>query len=123
MIAGVVNGDLEAVIRFKVRGYGGQVQEITAVIDTGFNGFLTLSPLLVRQLNLPHIGQSRALMANGQQVLVDLYEVSTLWDGQWRAVEADAAEADALMGMALLHRHSVYIEAVEGGTVTITALS
>jgi hypothetical protein len=37
-------------------------------------------------------------------------------------VETDAADTDALVGMALLYRYSVYIEAVEGGQVLIAAL-
>jgi clan AA aspartic protease len=122
MIPGVVNGNLEATIRLVVRGSGGQEQEIAAVIDTGFNGFLTLSPALVRQFGLPHIGQSRALLANGQEELLDLYEVTLLWDGQWRTVETDAADTDALVGMSLLYRYNVSVEAVEGGQVVIAAL-
>jgi len=122
MIPGVVNGNLEAVVRLLVRGPGGQEQKSEAVIDTGFNGFLTLSPALVGCLGLPHIGQSRALLANGQEEILDLYEVSLLWDGQWRTVETDAADTDALVGMSLLYRYSVYVEAVEGGQVVIATL-
>jgi clan AA aspartic protease len=123
MISGVVTGNLEATVRLQIRGPAGQEQEIDAVIDTGFNGFLTLSLALVRQLSLPHLGQSRALLANGQEELLDLYEVTLLCDGQWRTVETDAADTDALVGMSLLYRYSVYIEAVEGGQVVIAALS
>jgi clan AA aspartic protease len=122
MIPGAVNGNLEATIRLQVRGPGGQEQEVEAVIDTGFNGFLTLSPGLVRRLGLPHIGQSRALLANGKEEILDLYEVTLLWDGQWRTVETDAADTDALVGMLLLYRYGVYVEAVEGGQVVIEAL-
>ena len=67
-------------------------------------------------------GQSRALLANGQEELLDLYEVTLLWDGQWRTVETDTADTDALVGMSLLYRYSVYVEAVEGGQVVIAAL-
>jgi clan AA aspartic protease len=122
MIPGVVNGNLEATIRLLVRGPGGQEQEIEAVIDTGFNGFLTLSPPLVRRLGLPHIGQSRALLANGKEEILDLYEITLLWDGQWQTVEVDAADTDALVGMSLLYRYSIYVEAIEGGRVVIEAL-
>jgi predicted aspartyl protease len=69
MISGVVTGNLEATVRLQIRGPAGQEQEIDAVIDTGFNGFLTLSLALVRQLSLPHLGQSRVLLANGQEEL------------------------------------------------------
>ena len=122
MISGAVNDNLEATIYLVVRGAGGREQEIEAVIDTGFNGFLTLSPALVRQLGLPHIGQSRVLLATGREELLDLYEVTLLWDGQWRTVETDAADTDALVGMSLLYRYSIYVEAVAGGQVVIDAL-
>ena len=116
MIPGVVNRNLEATLRLVVRGAGGQAQAMAAVIDTGFNGFLTVSPALVRQRGLPHMGQkSRALLANGQEEILDLYEVTLLWDGQWRTVETDAADTDALVGLLLLSRDSISVEAVEGG--------
>ena len=122
MIPGVVNGNLEATVHLLVRGPGGQEQDIEAVIDTGFNGFLTLSPALVRQLGLPRIGQSRVLLASGKEEILDLYEVTLLWDGQWRTVETDAADTDALVGMSLLYRYSLSIQAVEGGHVVIASL-
>jgi clan AA aspartic protease len=122
VIPGVVNSNLEATVRLLVSGLGDQEQEIEAVIDTGFNGFLTLPPTLVRRLHLPHLGQSRALLANGREELLDLYEVTLLWDGQWRTVEADAADTDALVGMSLCYRHRIYVEAIEGGQVRIEAL-
>jgi hypothetical protein len=42
------------------------------------------------------------LLANGQEEILDLYEVTLQWDGQWRTVETDAADTDALVDMALL---------------------
>lgn len=122
MIAGVVNSTLAATIHLFVRGPNGPEEDVEAVIDTGFNGFLTLSPTLVRRLGLPHLGQSRVVLASGQEEILDLHEVTLLWDGQWRTVETDAANTDALVGMELLYRYSLYIEAVEGGTVVIVAL-
>lgn len=46
MITGVVSTDLEATIRLRVQGPCGQQREIEVVIDTGFNGSLTLPTLL-----------------------------------------------------------------------------
>ena len=42
MIQGAVNAAYEAVIPLTVQGPAGQTQDIEAVIDTGFSGFLTL---------------------------------------------------------------------------------
>lgn len=48
MITGVVNAHDEVIIRLLIRGPGGQGQAIEAVIDTGFNGFLTVTTALVQ---------------------------------------------------------------------------
>ena len=42
-----------------------QTREIEAVIDTGYNGFLTLPTATVAELQLPFLGPSRATLANG----------------------------------------------------------
>ena len=52
MITGVVNANREATIRLVAIGPSGQQQEIEAIIDTGFTGFLTLLPVLVAALEL-----------------------------------------------------------------------
>jgi clan AA aspartic protease len=122
MIPGVVNENLEATVHLQVRGPGGREHDIEAVIDTGFNGFLTVSPAPVRRLGLLRIGRSRVRLASGQEELLDLYEIEVLWDGQWRTVETDAAETDALVGMSLAYGYSVYVEVIEGGRVVIEPL-
>lgn len=38
MIRGVVNSQLEAVIKVLVEGQNGQKREIEAIVDTGYNG-------------------------------------------------------------------------------------
>lgn len=49
MITGVVTDDRQAVVHLTVRGPAGQEQEIEAIIDTGFDGSLSLpSSMAVR---------------------------------------------------------------------------
>ena len=122
MIPGVVNDNLEAAVHLQVRGPGGWEQDTEAVIDTGFNGFLTVSSALARRLGLLRIGRSRVRLASGQEEVLDLYEIEVLWDDQWRAVETDAAETDALVGMSLAYGYSVYVEVIESGRVVIEPL-
>jgi hypothetical protein len=52
MITGVVNAQTEATIRLPVRAADGREQEIKAVLDTGFNGSLTLPPAVIANLGL-----------------------------------------------------------------------
>ena len=41
---GVVNAAYEPVVTLAVQGPAGQTRETEAVVDTGYNGFLTLPP-------------------------------------------------------------------------------
>ena len=52
MITGTVNANREAIIHLIALGPQGHQQEIEAVIDTGFTGFLTMPPALVAVLGL-----------------------------------------------------------------------
>jgi predicted aspartyl protease len=56
MITCVVNADREAVIRLEVHGQILQVEEIDAIIDTGFDGWLTLPSAVIIQLGRPGDG-------------------------------------------------------------------
>ena len=99
----------------------GQTREIEAVIDTGFNGFLTLPPALVSELGLTWLGQKSLVLANGSQDIFDTYGVTVLWDGQSRFVDADEADSIPLLGMAMLVRHNLSIDVEYGGRVVIQA--
>lgn len=52
MIRGEVSADREARIRFQVYGTEGREEEVEAVLDTGFTGFLTLPPAMISALGL-----------------------------------------------------------------------
>lgn len=122
MIAGTVNAYLEAIIRLVVSGPRGQEQEIEAVVDTGFTGFLTLPPSLITTLGLPFRRRGRAVLADGSESLFDIYEATVLWDGQPRRVAIDAVDTDSLVGMTLLYGYELTVQAVAGGRVSIKAI-
>ena len=48
MITGIVTGDRQAIIHLVVRGPAGQEQEIEAIIDTEFDGWLSTRALFER---------------------------------------------------------------------------
>ncbi len=119
MIQGVVNAAYEAVVRLTVQGPSGDSQEIEAVIDTGFTGFLTLPPALVTNLGLAYRDRGRAILADGREAIFDIYDVAVLWDSRLRNTRAVAAGAVPLVGMRLLDRHLLNVEVVDGGRVVI----
>ena len=122
MITGVVTAARHAVVRVRIEGRVGGSVDIEALVDTGFNGELTLPIATVEALGLEWLRSGRALLADGSDILFDSYEAAIEWDGAIRSVTVDAANTESLVGMALLDGYEVTIQAVVGGTVTITAL-
>ena len=121
MIQGVVNDAYEAVVALSLQGSEGQAQDIEAVIDTGYSGFLTLPTALVTELGLPFAYIGRAYLANDDEVSFDVHDVTVLWDGEPRHIKADATGSTPLLGMLLLDRHNLNIEVERGGRVVIEA--
>jgi clan AA aspartic protease len=122
MISGVVTANGEAVVRLEVLGPDGD-QEIEAVMDTGFNGSLTLPSHMVAALELPLVGDRQATLADGSQVLMKMHLARILWhEGREHEVLALRAEGGPLVGMELMHGNRVILDVVEDGHVTIDAL-
>ena len=122
LIEGAVNDAYEAVVALSLQGPAGRAQDIEAVIDTGYSGFLALPTGLVTELGLPFAYIGRALLANDDEVTFDVHDVTVMWAGQPRHISADATGSKPLVGMLLLDRHSLNIEVERGGRVVISAL-
>ena len=122
MITGRVSAHREPVVPLRLRGPSGQELAIEAVVDTGFNGHLTLPPSLIAALGFPFRRHARAVLGDGSPIMFDIHEAVVLWEGSPRRVPVDAANTDPLLGMGLLHGHELLVQAVEGGDVSIKAL-
>ena len=122
MITGLVTSAREAVVGLAVRGSEEREEEVEAIIDTGFNGFLTLPPTLIVNLALPFAGTTRATLGNGSEAQMDIYEAQVLWEGQERSILVLEAEGNALLGMSMLADCQVTIEVRDGGAVVIETL-
>lgn len=122
MILGTVNTQREAVVQLAVFGSSQQRQGITAIIDTGYTGFLTLPFTIITTLGLAWYMQQEGILGDGSLCMFNVYEGFVIWDGQIRAVEVNESEADPLVGMGLLEGYELNIQTIAGGAVTITAL-
>ena len=122
MITGVVTDDRQAVIHLTVRGPTGQEQKIEAIIDTGFDGWLSLPSSLVARLGLVWRRRGRALLADGSESVFDIYEATMDWDGEARRIPVDEAETVPLVGMSLLEGYELKVQVQRGGNVTVRAL-
>jgi clan AA aspartic protease len=122
MILGWVNTYREAVVRLPVRGLQDREQTVEVVIDTGFNGYLTLPPDLISALGLPFRRSGRAVLGDGSEITFDIHEAVILWDGQPRRIAVDAADTEPLLGMSLLDGHELNLQVIEGGQALIRSL-
>ena len=123
MITSVVTDDRQAIIHLMVRGPTGQEQEIEAIIDTGFDGWLSLPSSLIVRLGLLWRQRGRALLADGRESVFDIYEATVVWDGEVRRIPVDEAETAPLVGMSLLEGYELIVQVRSGGNVIIKTLS
>lgn len=122
MISGWVNAYREAIVRLPLRDLQGREQVIEAVVDTGFNGYLTLPPDIIAALDLPFRRNGRAVLGDGSAVTFDIHEAVVLWDGRARRISVDAADTTPLLGMGLLYGHELNVQVIEGGAALIRPL-
>jgi clan AA aspartic protease len=119
MIIGTVNADLQPIIRLEVVARDGTRQEVEGMVDTGFNGWLTLPPSVIATLGLTWVQRGRAVLADGSSVLYNTYEGVIEWDGMGRTVLLDEAAGIPLIGMSLIQGYELNLLASPGGSVTI----
>lgn len=122
MISGRVTNRREAVVPLIFLTSSGH-EEMLAVIDTGFNGWLTLPAETIAAWGLEWDARGRAVLADGTEITFDRYRALLVWDGQPLAIYVASADSAPLLGMSLLEGYELNIQARVGGSVTITKLS
>lgn len=120
---GIVDQNCEATIRLVIGNADSQRQVIDAVIDTGFTGFLTLPASVLASLNLQAYRREEGILGDGSTCIFDVYRGLVNWDGAFRQIDINASDTAPLVGMSLLYGYRVQFDAIEGGAVTIQALS
>ena len=123
MMVGFVNARSEAILPIVIGGQTGGWQSADAVIDTGFNGFLTLPSEIINNLKLPWNASDIVTLGDGSETLFDLYAATIVWDGQYREIDVAESETEPLIGMALLYGYKLQIETIKGGLVRVDALA
>lgn len=122
MIAGAVSESLEAILPLRLRGPNGTELNIDAVIDTGFNGSLTLPVNTIARLGLQRVSGSGAMLADGSVLQFDVFAAELDWESNWRPLLVAAVGNEPLVGMRLLVQHELRIVVRPGGAVEITPL-
>ena len=89
------------------------------LVDTGFTGYLTLPPDRISQLDLPKLGESQVVLADGVQNRIEAYAGLVSWLGENRRVPIIELDSEPLLGMAFVWGNRLTVEGWEGGIVVI----
>jgi predicted aspartyl protease len=119
MILGNVNRRLRLIIPLRICGPGGESLDKDAVIDTLFDGALTLPESVAVFLRLPYRGPRMLRLGHGRAHAFKSYAATVIWMGERREVLTYAAPGDVTVGLPLLRAHLVMFTLVPGGEVSI----
>ncbi|MEH1907225.1 MAG: clan AA aspartic protease [Nostoc sp.] len=117
MIHGIVG--LQAGISIIICPPGRAEVEIECVVDTGFEGFLTLPSTVVTELDLPYVAPIKANLADNSRTITNVHQATILWNGTERVIPVLAMGRRPLIGTALLEDCHLSIDFCEGGTVLV----
>ncbi len=120
MIVGNVHGR-QALVNVTFDVPAGPDIQIEFVVDTGFEGALTLPVAAISALGLPFYQELFANLADDSSIRVDVFRATILWDGTRRDVAVLATGKRPLLGTALLDGHHLDVDFWNGGAVQIQA--
>ncbi len=115
MILGIVRAR-EPLIRLTICGFRRRQEEIEAVVDSGYTGWLTLPPTVIAALNPRWRTFGRGILADGSLSSFDVYQAKVIWIGRVRRVFVDEFDATPLVGMALLRGYEYKMQVRGGAT-------
>jgi clan AA aspartic protease len=123
MITGIVNEEFEPIILLSICGSNGKIYPQDAIVDTGFNGWLSLPPDLIAELNLKWKRRGRAVLGDGSECVFNVYEAVLVWDGNLLTIPIDEADSEPLVGMSLMEGYQLTVQVFEGGHVELSKVN
>ncbi len=122
MLIGRVTPRLQAFIALRVEGPSGPSDMVDAVVDTGFNGSLTLPTRIIEALGLQFKAMGTARLADGTLVTPRKFAARVLWLGAARDIYVLETGSIPLVGMSLLQGCELRVVVEASGEVRISAL-
>lgn len=107
MMHGLVNINFEPVLRLEIEDGQRQVHKLDVIINTAFSGFLGLPHALIADLRLV------------RHPLEDAYLATIIWNEEYRQITVVSVATEPVVGMALLQGHTLQIQVMQHGLVTL----
>jgi clan AA aspartic protease len=93
------------------------------IVDTGFDGELSLPPSLANRLDAEIAGRQTLSLADGTTLFSPYYRIMIDdWEGEARLTEVLLLDGQPLLGVNLLSGYLLQMEMTEGGEVAIDPL-
>ena len=123
MITGHVNENYEAVIPIALPDLATrELHHFSAVIDTGFQGYLMLPRVVVQQLGLTVIDARDLVIGNEETHRFDLCAAVILWEDEPIPIPILVSETQILVGAHLLAGFFLTAAMIPSGRVTLTKI-
>ena len=122
MIRGRVDAQRQARVQLEIESSDGRLEAIDTVVDTGFNGHLTLPPQVIAELDLEPDEPSDVILATGSRETVNVWRGNVLWHDQLRRIFVFEANGAPLLGMELMEDSQLTMQARINGDVIIERL-
>ena len=122
MIRGRVDAQRQARVQLEIESGDGGLEPIDTVVDTGFDGHLTLPSQVIAELGLEPDEPSDVVLATGSRERVNIWRGSVLWHDQIRRIFVLEANGVPLLGMELLEDSQLTLQARINGQVLIERL-
>lgn len=123
MIEGRVDSQGQAWIQLEMIDNRGHLHPVEVVVDTGFNGNLTLPLEIIDGLDLESDLQAPITLATGVQEEVSTWNGFVLWHNQPRLIQILETGGTPLLGMRLLENSQLTIRVRVDGEVLIEKLN
>ena len=101
MIVARVNDNFDAHVQLELL-HNGTIHPVHFVIDTGFNGNLSVTPQMVRSLNLEIIDVQDGVLADGRRDVFETVDIVVNWLDETRKIRAQVL-GEPMLGTRMLN--------------------
>ena len=122
MIQGRVDSNKQARVSLDLRSRTGNLRRVDVVVDTGFDGNLTLPPGIIRELDWEPDLDVNVMLATGATDRVNAWSGDVIWHDRPRSILILEAGGPPLLGMELMEDSQLTMQPRINGPVLIERL-
>ena len=120
MIEGNLDENLQLLLPLTIL-HKAKTHNLSFLVDTGFNGYLSVSPELVQELNLAIVDVQRGITADGRVGFFERVDVCVIWNERPCVIRAQVLD-EALIGTRLLDGYDLSVRWEAGGEFRLSPI-